>query len=584
MKNIFVLFFCLCFAGITLAQNTQLKGKVLDAATNAPLAGANVQVTGGGGAITDQNGNFALPCNGALELSVSFIGYETERRQVKDCGEAVNFSLALSSSNLNTVEITATSSLNKSVLYQPFSIAKLGETEIKRSTGLLLDDAVNVNIPGVFMERRTFSAGQQFNIRGYGNGARGTNGVNSNFDGQGSKVYLNGIPLTDAEGITLMDDIDFGSISNVEVVKGPAGSLYGLAIAGVVNLNTIKPTPGQSSFGQDLLVGSYGLRRYTTHLQIAKERAAEKNAGEVVENRARQRLSMNSPAQLRAMQGDVSGRVAALNDVRAAHVGDAATTAKLNVALDDAIRELTILDTALKMIGDDAKATAVEAFGPLQDKLKGLQGELAAVEGQHPDVATLQKRLDSTAFDVGAAFASASTTEQAREQSAALMKAMTPLGTEVAAVVERATKLQAEKKEFAESVTRGQAIGMTPAQKAAKEATDMATDIANAASEMTDSVARQAFVGGFVESKREELQAALKGYSDERLNALAGGPSRAALDATDVTTAGGSTELNRLLRGDDASKDVNLAEMKHQSELLERVIDAVKAATGFIAS
>jgi len=325
-------------------------------------------------------------------------------------------------------------------------------------------------------------------------------------------------------------------------------------------------------------------KRFALAAQIAKERAAEKNAGEVVENRARQRLAMNSPAKLRAMQGDVSGRVAALSDVRAAHVGDAATTAKLNVALDDAIRELTILDTALRMIGDDAKATAVEAFGPLQDKLKGLQEELAAVEGQHPDVALLQKRLDSTAFDVGAAFASASTTEQAREQSAALMKAMTPLGTEVAAVVERATKLQAEKKEFAESVTRGQTIGMTPAQKAAKEASDMATDIANAASEMTDSVARQAFVGGFVESKREELQSALKGYSDERLNALAGGPSRAALDATDVTTAGGSTELNRLLRGDDASKDANFAELKHQSELLERVIDAVKAATGFIAS
>ncbi|WP_353480048.1 TonB-dependent receptor [Haliscomenobacter sp.] len=274
MKNIFVLLIFLCFAFSMAAQTTQLRGKVLDAATNAPLAGANVQITGGGGTITDQNGNFAVPCNGALELSVSFIGYETERRQVKNCGEAVNFSLELSASDLNTVEITATSSLNKSVLYQPFSIAKLGETEIKRSTGLLLDDAINVNIPGVFMERRTFSAGQQFNIRGYGNGARGTNGVNSNFDGQGSKVYLNGIPLTDAEGITLMDDIDFGSIGNVEVVKGPAGSLYGLAIAGVVNLNTIKPTPGQSSFGQDLLVGSYGLRRYTTHLQIAKERAS----------------------------------------------------------------------------------------------------------------------------------------------------------------------------------------------------------------------------------------------------------------------------------------------------------------------
>ena len=154
--------------------------------------------------------------------------------------------------NLNTVEITSTSNPNKTILYQPISIVKLNEIELKRGNGLFLDDAINGNIPGVLMQRRTVSAGQQFNIRGYGNGVRGTNGVNSNFDGQGTKVYLNGIPITDAEGITLMDDIDFGSIGNVEVTKGPAGTLYGLAIAGVVNLKTIQPEKGKTSFGKIL--------------------------------------------------------------------------------------------------------------------------------------------------------------------------------------------------------------------------------------------------------------------------------------------------------------------------------------------
>lgn len=172
------------------------------------------------------------------------------------------------------MEITATSSPNKDLLYQPASIARIGEVEIKRGAGILLEDAINTNIPGVLMERRTFSAGQQFNIRGYGNGARGTNGINSNFDGQGYKVYLNGIPVTDAEGITLIDDIDFGSIGNVEVLKGSAGTLYGQAIAGVVNLTTLKPQPGRTSVGQDLLLGSYGLQRYTTHLQVSKEHAS----------------------------------------------------------------------------------------------------------------------------------------------------------------------------------------------------------------------------------------------------------------------------------------------------------------------
>ena len=176
--------------------------------------------------------------------------------------------------NLNEVEITATSATNKTMLQQPVSIVKLNPVELKRSAGLYLDDAINANVPGVFMQRRTISAGQSFNIRGYGNGARGTNGVNSNFDGQGSKVYLNNILITDAEGITLMDDIDFGSIGNVEIVKGPAGSLYGLAIAGVVNLGTVKAEKGKTSIGQEAMFGSYGLRRFTTSLSIGGEKSS----------------------------------------------------------------------------------------------------------------------------------------------------------------------------------------------------------------------------------------------------------------------------------------------------------------------
>lgn len=175
---------------------------------------------------------------------------------------------------LNEVEISDSLKSIKVTLYQPLSQVKLNAIEIKRGAGLYLDDAINANAPGVFMQRRSISAGQQFNIRGYGNGVRGTNGVNSNFDGQGSKVYLNGIPVTDAEGITLMDDIDFGSISNVDVIKGPAGTLYGLAIAGVVNLETQKAEKGKVSIGQDLMVGSYGLSRATTGVQIGGENSS----------------------------------------------------------------------------------------------------------------------------------------------------------------------------------------------------------------------------------------------------------------------------------------------------------------------
>ncbi|CAN5239803.1 TonB-dependent receptor [soil metagenome] len=274
MNKIILLVAALLCAFATFAQTGQLKGKVLDAANNTPLVGANVEVVGSNtGVVTNENGEFVLDCTTFLDIKVSYIGYETYQQKAT-CETTITIALVLSPNNLNTVEITETSNPHKELLYQPVSIAKLGQLEITRSTGILLEDAVNINIPGVFMERRTFAAGQQFNIRGYGNGARGTNGISSNFDGQGYKVYLNGIPITDAEGITLMDDIDFGSIGNVEVVKGPAGTLYGQAIAGVVNLKTVQPTPGKVSIGQNLMFGSYGLRRYTTQLQIGGEKAS----------------------------------------------------------------------------------------------------------------------------------------------------------------------------------------------------------------------------------------------------------------------------------------------------------------------
>ncbi|MCW3087713.1 MAG: TonB-dependent receptor, partial [Sediminibacterium sp.] len=273
MKNFSYLLVLLCFTTNIFSQE-RLKGKVLDAATKTPLFGATITVAGKRGTTTDRDGAFSVDCSKGGELAVSFIGYETKKQLIKNCSDQLSIVLSAVNHNLDEVEITATSAQNKMVLYQPVSITKLSEVELKRSTGLFLDDAINTNIPGVTMQRRAVASGQQFNIRGYGNGVRGTNGISSNFDGQGSKVYLNGIPITDAEGITLLDDIDFGSIGNVEVTKGPGGTIYGLAIAGVVNLKTIKPEKGKTSVGQDFMVGSYDLQRYTTHFQTATDKTS----------------------------------------------------------------------------------------------------------------------------------------------------------------------------------------------------------------------------------------------------------------------------------------------------------------------
>lgn len=251
----------------------QLKGRILDSYNNTPLYGATVSVSSKA-TTTDKDGRFSISCVPNAKLEVSFVGYENYSVIIKSCDNFLEIQLNPFSRNLDEVEITATSNANKSLLYQPSSITKLGETELDRGLSLYLDDAINANIPGVTFQRRSVSGGQQFNIRGYGGGSGGTSRISSNFDGQGYKVYLNGIPITDAEGITVLDDIDFNSIGNVEITKGPAGTLYGLADAGVVNLKTIKPENGTTSIGQDVLVGSYGTQRYTTHFEMANSNSS----------------------------------------------------------------------------------------------------------------------------------------------------------------------------------------------------------------------------------------------------------------------------------------------------------------------
>jgi iron complex outermembrane receptor protein len=262
----------LSFVYAAIAQKT-IKGKVTDQSTNSPLAGATISLSGKGITTTDKDGAFTIECGKVTRITISFVGYETSQATIKNCDDELVIRLMPQGQYLNNVDLTATSEKNKSLLYQPVSITKLTPAELKRGQGIFLQDVIETSVPGVIMNRRSVSGGQQFNIRGYGNGARGTNGVNSNFDGQGYKVYVNGIPLTDAEGITTMDDIDFASLGNVEVLKGPAGTLYGQAISGAVSFMTSKPENGITSISQDIMFGNYGLQRYTTRLAVGSERS-----------------------------------------------------------------------------------------------------------------------------------------------------------------------------------------------------------------------------------------------------------------------------------------------------------------------
>jgi len=81
------------------------------------------------------------------------------------------------------------------------------------------------------------------------------------------KIYYDEIPLTDAGGNTYLNAIDFNSIHNMEILKGPDGSLFGANSGGVVLLSPVNRHADSSYLSAGLNGGSYGLIHENTALQ-----------------------------------------------------------------------------------------------------------------------------------------------------------------------------------------------------------------------------------------------------------------------------------------------------------------------------
>lgn len=130
----------------------------------------------------------------------------------------------------------------------PVAIGTIREHELNRFSGASVLSAVNT-IAGVRMEERS-PGSYRFSIRG--------SSLRSPFGVRNVKFYWNGLPLTDGGGNTYLNLLDFGALNNMEIIKGPGGSLYGAGTGGVVLLQSLD-NPGE--FQGSVTGGSYGLFR-----------------------------------------------------------------------------------------------------------------------------------------------------------------------------------------------------------------------------------------------------------------------------------------------------------------------------------
>ena len=207
-------------------------------------------------AVSDDTGSYAvtrLP-EGVYDVSAYLPGFVAPpvTATVGAAGTTVDFTMTIAPL-AETVNVTRTdqnmSSVPNAVTVQIGS--GLDFTERKAS----LDEALR-GIPGLLVQNRRdygLTSGLALSIRAPPSQPR--------FGVRGVALVQDGIPVTAPDGTTEPGSVDLGSVSRIEIIRGPSSVLYGNSAGGVVNLVTeIDPTR-RLTIRPNFQVGSYGYAR-----------------------------------------------------------------------------------------------------------------------------------------------------------------------------------------------------------------------------------------------------------------------------------------------------------------------------------
>lgn len=149
--------------------------------------------------------------------------------------------------------ILKVSRIEATKLSVPLSISKLEFSERPYQQQLSFAEYLT-EVPGLFtMNSQNFSQDLRISIRGFG--ARSAFGI------RGIKLLVDGIPETTPDGQGQIDNLNLSIIESIEVIKGPAATLYGNASGGVISISTFADFD-KSFFEARSTYGSYNLNNY----------------------------------------------------------------------------------------------------------------------------------------------------------------------------------------------------------------------------------------------------------------------------------------------------------------------------------
>jgi len=245
VKNL-ILSFCILFNTISFAQAT-IKGKITS--DGLPLQHANITLKNTKNAIvSNETGNYNLNkvLPGNHEIIVSYIGLKTQTKKitVTDTTEiALDFDLK-ENNTLDEVVITGTLKA-VSRLESPVPVEVYKPTFFKKNPTANIFEALQ-NVNGVR---------PQLNCNVCNTGDIHINGL----EGPYTLVLIDGMPIVSGLSTVYgLSGIPNSLLERIEIVKGPASSLYGSeAVGGLINIITKNPN-NAPVFSADAFTNSWG--------------------------------------------------------------------------------------------------------------------------------------------------------------------------------------------------------------------------------------------------------------------------------------------------------------------------------------
>lgn len=229
------------------------RGQVIDIQDESPLFPVQFQYpdsTVAGYSGEAGRFEFLIP-PGPSRLRLVKPGYQTTEITVNPESEPVHIGMTPSSISLAEVKITSYAS-GKSNRETAGSLAVIQGEQLRQGSGISLQSAFN-SVPGLQMDQSHLSE-SRVSIRG--------SGIRAPWGIRNVKIYLNDIPITEADGTSRLEAIDVHDLGSVEIIKGPASSLYGGGTGGVIRFQLQRASYLENSLSLSSLVGSYGLKRW----------------------------------------------------------------------------------------------------------------------------------------------------------------------------------------------------------------------------------------------------------------------------------------------------------------------------------